>query len=208
MEARWNELELVSAAASGAPEAREKLVDLWLPLVLGWCARLGGPRVDPEDAAHDTLVIMLDRLPSLREPRCFPAWIFGITRRVLARHRRQAWVRRWVPGLVPEAADPEATPYVFARLSETSRRVQEALEQVPADQREVLVLCDLEERTDLEVAELLGVPLGTVKSRLRLARARLRRIAEQTSLAADAARVVRGGVGEGAGEGAGEGGRP
>jgi RNA polymerase sigma-70 factor (ECF subfamily) len=193
MEARWQDPDLVAAAMRGEREARERLVDLWLPLVLGWCARLGGPRVDPEDAAHDTLIIILDRLPGLREPRCFPAWAFGVTRRVLARHRRQAWVRRWVPGLAPESADPEATPYHRVRLSETSRRVQEALEQLPAEQREVLVLCDLEERTDLEVSDLLEIPLGTVKSRLRLGRARFRHIAEETSLASLAPEAAGGG---------------
>ena len=48
------------------------------------------------------------------------------------------------------------------------------LEGMTENQREVLVLCDVEERTDEEVAALLGVPSGTVKSRLRLARASFR----------------------------------
>ena len=173
---------LVQAAARAEPGARDQLVDAWLPVVLGWCARLGGPKVDAEDAAHDVLIVMLDRLHSLRDPASFSSWLFGITRRVLAKHRRQAWVKRWVPGFVPDAADPHASPYQQAQLSETSRRVQQALEQLPAAQREVLVLCDLEERTDLEVSELLEIPLGTVKSRLRLARHKFRIIAEQNAL--------------------------
>ncbi len=184
MEASPYEPALVEAAARGEPGARDKLVDHWLPVVLGWCARLGGPKVDPEDAAHDALIVMLDRLHSLRDPGCFSSWLFGITRRVLAKHRRQAWVKRWVPGLIPEAVDSEASPFHCYWLSETSRRVQQALEQLPPAQREVLVLCDLEERTDLEVAELLDIPLGTVKSRLRLARRKFRIIAEQNSLVA------------------------
>jgi RNA polymerase sigma-70 factor (ECF subfamily) len=173
---------LVEAAARGEPGARDELVDTWLPVVLGWCARLGGPKVDSEDAAHDVLIVMLDRLDSLRDPGSFSSWLFGITRRVLAKHRRQAWVRRWVPGFVPDPADPAASPFHRTRLSETSRRVQQVLEELPPAQREVLVLCDLEERTDLEVSELLGVPLGTVKSRLRLARMKFRTIAEQNAL--------------------------
>jgi RNA polymerase sigma-70 factor (ECF subfamily) len=174
--------DLVLAAVREDPGARDRLVDAWLPVVLGWCARLGGAKVDAEDAAHDVLIVMLDRLPSLREPQAFHSWLFGITRRVLAKHRRQAWVKRWVPGFVPDSPDPNASPHRQAHLSEISRRVQEVLEQLPAAQREVLVLCDLEERTDLEVAELLGVPLGTVKSRLRLARQKFRIFAEQSSL--------------------------
>ncbi len=184
---------LVEAAARGEAGARDELVDAWLPVVLGWCSRLGGPKVDPEDAAHDVLIIMLDRLHSLRDASAFSSWLFGITRRVLAKHRRQAWVKRWVPGLLPENADPEATPFHRYRLSETSRRVQQALEQLPPAQREVLVLCDLEERTDLEVSELLGIPLGTVKSRLRLGRRKFRVIAEQNKLVA----LTMGTAGEG-----------
>ncbi len=182
MEASQSDSTLVLSAARGEPGARDQLVDIWLPVVLGWCARLGGPKVDSEDAAHDVLIVMLDRLDSLREPDSFSSWLFGITRRVLAKHRRQAWVKRWVPGFVPEPVDPAASPFHQTRLSETSRRVQQALEQLPPAQREVLVLCDLEERTDLEVAELLGIPLGTVKSRLRLARGKFRIIAEQNAL--------------------------
>lgn len=183
MEAFTCESTLVQAAARGESGARDQLVDACLPAVLGWCARLGGPKVDPEDAAHDVLIVMLGRLDSLRDAGMFTSWLFGITRRVLAKHRRQAWVKRWVPGFLPEAVDPGASPYQRTHLSETSRRVQVALELLPPAQREVLVLCDLEERTDLEVSELLGIPLGTVKSRLRLARNKFRTIAEQSSLA-------------------------
>ncbi len=183
MEASRHDPNLVLAASRGEPGARDQLVDIWLPVVLGWCSRLGGPKVDAEDAAHDVLIVMLGRLDSLRDPGSFSSWLFGITRRVLAKHRRQAWVKRWVPGFVPEAVDTGASPYQQTQLSETSRRVQQALEQLPPAQREVLVLCDLEERTDLEVSELLGIPLGTVKSRLRLARKKFRIIAEQNALA-------------------------
>ena len=182
MEALVSDPALVLSAAKGDSSARDQLVDAALPAVLGWCARLGGPKVDPEDAAHDVLIVMLDRLDSLRDPNSFSSWLFGITRRVLAKHRRHAWVKRWVPGFVPDPADPDASPFHQTRLSETSRRVQQALDQLPPAQREVLVLCDLEERTDLEVSELLGIPLGTVKSRLRLARKKFRIIAEQNAL--------------------------
>ena len=56
------------------------------------------------------------------------------------------------------------------------------LEKLPANQREALVLCVVEERSASEVAELLGVPTGTVKSRLRLARERFRTLAEKRGL--------------------------
>lgn len=173
----------VEDAQQGHPGARDRLVDAALPLVLGWCSRLGGPKVDPEDAAHDTLMTALARLPSLQDTVRFQPWLFGITRRTLAAHRRKAWVRRWVPGAaVFEAADEGPGPERHRELSEVGEQVQSVLERLPPAQREILVLCIVEERSATDVAELLSLPPGTVKSRLRLARERFRRLAEQRGL--------------------------
>ncbi len=177
-----HEPDLVRAASAGDHSARDQLIDRWLPEVLRWCLRLGGPRVDAEDAAHDVFVVVLRRIPSVQEPERFPSWLFGITRRVLARHRRQAWIRRWVPGLRPDAIHGGPGPALQAECSETTRIVHEILERIPPEQREVLVLCDLEERTDTEVAGLLDLPAGTVKSRLRLGRRKFRVLADEMSL--------------------------
>lgn len=154
-------------------------LDAAVPTVLGWCRRLGGPKVDPDDAAQDVLLTAWKRLDTLREAEAFDSWLYGITRRVLAAHRRRAWVRRWTTGTLPDPIDPGRSPREEAELSEVSREVQRILEQLPPEQREVLVLSDVEERTDSEVAELLHIPSGTVKSRLRLARGRFRRLADR-----------------------------
>jgi len=175
--------ELVERAIRDEPGARDRLLEASLPAVLTWTTRLGGPKVDPEDAAHDALMIVWTKLDALRSPQRYSAWLYGIVRRVLAAHRRRAWVKRWVPGVDPElASERSATPAAEAESSELIRGVQEALEKLPPKQREVLVLCELEERTDVEVAEMLGVPLGTVKSRLRLARARFAQAASRLKL--------------------------
>ena len=165
-----------------SPEGVDDLqarLDAAVPTVIGWCRRLGGPKVDADDAAQDVLLTAWKRLDSLRAAEAFDAWLYGITRRVLAAHRRRAWVRRWTPGATPDAIDPGRSPREEAELSEISREVQRILEQLPPEQREVLVLSDVEERSDSEVAALLHIPTGTVKSRLRLARGRFRRLADR-----------------------------
>lgn len=173
----------VEDAQQGHDAARDRLVDAALPLVLGWCTRLGGPKIDPEDAAHDALMTALARLPSLEDTERFQPWLFGITRRTLAAHRRKAWVRRWLPGAtVFDAADPAPGPDQRRELSEVGGQVQAVLERLPAAQREILVLCIVEERSATEASEMLGIPAGTVKSRLRLGRERFRRLAEQRGL--------------------------
>ncbi len=176
---------LLDEVIRGDLRARDELCRDWLPIVLRWCARLGGPRVDSEDAAHDAFMVLLGTLDRLEHPDRFPSWVYGITRRVLAKHRRRAWVRRWVPGPVPEVTDSARAPDSAYELSDSARRVQRALMTLPEAQREVLILSDVEERSGPEVAELLQIPVGTVASRLRLARAKFERAAEAESLAPD-----------------------
>jgi RNA polymerase sigma-70 factor (ECF subfamily) len=169
---------LVDAVVRGDSRAREELVATWGPAVLRWCARLGGPRVDEDDAAHDVFEHVLERLHTLRDPAAFPAWLYQITRRVVSDHRRRAWVRRWVGDLLFEPAVPPRVD-----RDDDTRLVRELLDALPADLREVLVLCELEERDAPEVAALVGVPLGTVKSRLRRARERFAAEARARGLA-------------------------
>ena len=165
---------LVRQAQQEAPGALDRLCDVWLPVVLGWTTRLGGPRIDPEDAAHDVFLVVFRRIGDVERVEAFKSWLFGITRRVIAAHRRRAWLCRWLPGAVPEVASGAADPGRRAEQTQTADQVWSALLALPDHHREVLVLCDLEERADSEVAELLQVPKGTVKSRLRRARLALR----------------------------------
>ena len=171
---------LLQTALSGDAEAGERLLVAWLPEVLGWCTRLGGPRVDPSDAAQDVGIVLWTQFHGIRDPACFPAWVFQVTRRVLASHRRRAWIRHWV------GAEPDRTA-AAAASEETglSQRVQATLERIPWRQREVLVLVYAEGRTVTESASLLGVSPNTVKSRLRLGRLAFRKAAEATGLDPD-----------------------
>ncbi|MEQ1506660.1 MAG: RNA polymerase sigma factor [Myxococcota bacterium] len=157
----------IAADTRPRPITYAALVDAWSAPVLRWCARLGGPRIDAEDAAQDVFLRVLRNLATLRDPQTLPAWLFAITRRVVIDHRRRAWLRRWVPGVVPDVADPRRTDD-----GDLARVVHTVLDGLPNDLREILVLCDLEERTAEEVSGLVGVPIGTVRSRLRRARER------------------------------------
>ena len=178
-----NPKPILLAARAGRAGAAEELLRAWAPVVLGWCNRLGGPKVNPEDAAQDVLMKVLTHLHTIRQPERFAGWLFQVTRSVVRQHRRAAWVRGWVPGLQVEMVDEGSDPLAWCAEEQTARRVQSALERLPDAQREVVVLCDLEERPAVEVAALLGIPAGTVKSRLRLGRERFRRAAQHLGLA-------------------------
>lgn len=176
-------LERLERAAAGHVRAQNELFDAWLPVVLGWCLRLGGPKVDPEDAAHDIFIVVLRRLDSLEKPERFAGWLFGITRRVLRKHRTRAWVRRWGgTELSPEVRDDRSDPSAAFEASDAARRVREVLAGISERPREVLILCDLEGRTAPEVSELLGIPIGTVASRLRTGRKKFEALARKQNL--------------------------
>jgi RNA polymerase sigma-70 factor (ECF subfamily) len=173
----------LASALRGDAAAWDPLLTVWGPVVLRWCARLGGPRIDAEDAAHDVFERAYTNAHTIRDPRAFPGWLFATTRRVIIDHRRRAWLRRWVPGLVPDVPDPGAEGQ--AESDDLATAVRDALDAMPAELREVIVLCELEERSGAEVAELLGLPLGTLKSRLRRARERFEGEARRRGLAPD-----------------------
>lgn len=152
----------MTAARSLRPLDRDEVFARLVPVVTRWCTRLGAGRIDAEAAAGDVLEIILRRWDTFDPSRPAEAWAWGITVRVVQRHRRLAWWRRWVPGEVERVSrGPGGT-------------VLAVLDRLDDETRAVLVLMDLEERTGPEVAALLGIPEGTVRSRLRSARAAFR----------------------------------
>jgi len=158
--------------------------------VLGWCIRLGGPHIDAEDAAQEVFEVALKRYDGFRGDSAVSTWLYGITRRVLANKRRRAAFRRFF-GMdqIAEPVSPLRTDDEVIRLRRR-RAVQHALERLRDDHREVIVLCDLEGRTAPEVAAMLGIPVGTVYSRVHAARRALREAVEAEGIGVDGDNVV------------------
>jgi RNA polymerase sigma-70 factor (ECF subfamily) len=130
---------------------------------------------DAEDVVHDACVRAMRFFTSLREdnPR---AWLFAIVRNTwYSRVTRRAAVTE--PASFDRAGDEPADealdPEERLLQHHTVVRVRTALEQLPVDFREVLVLRELEGLSYKEVAAVIGVPMGTVMSRLARARERL-----------------------------------
>jgi len=124
-------------------------------------------RPDAEDVAQEALVRAYRGLRSLREPRALMAWIVRTAFRLALDERRRQQRRRQVV----ELAGPAAAPTPADELQRA--RLLAALDALPEKLRLALALSAVEGHDVREVAALLGVPEGTVKSRLHLARRRL-----------------------------------
>lgn len=161
----------VQALKRGDRGAQGQFYEVYARLVLDRVRRLGGPSLDAEDVAHEVFIIAFRKLDTFREGGSLGAWLFGITRRVVANARRKAAIRRMV-GLeqIAEPSDPgmRADEEVATRWRRAM--VLRALDRVKPVHREVIVLVDFEDRTTAEAAEILEVSVGTVYSRLHYGR--------------------------------------
>ncbi len=136
--------------------------------------RFGVAERELEDAAHDVFVVVHRKLGEFDARRSARAWLSGIAWRVAADTRRRAHHRREQldarAGVDRRDRLPAPDEVVAAR--EARLLVEQALATIDLDQRAVLMLCDIDGASGPEAAEALGVPLNTVYSRLRTARAR------------------------------------
>ncbi len=150
--------------------ALEALCRQWMPTVLQWCRRLGGAGLDAEGAAQEVFIVLLDRLESLDGPHVVGSWLFSTTRRVLAQHRRRAWVQRWLPGVSIDHVAGGGNPERRSSARSDLDQVQLIVSKLPPRLAEVWVLVQIEQRTVPEIVALTGIPEGTLRTRLRRAR--------------------------------------
>jgi RNA polymerase sigma-70 factor, ECF subfamily len=136
-------------------------------------------REEAEDLVQETYAKALRGFGSFQPGTNFRAWIFRILRNTFLTSRTGLAATRTVPLETEDdqeqsVAVSRETPESILLEQASHERVQVALEAVPVIYREVLLLCDVEEMSYQEIAETLGVPIGTVMSRLYRARKALR----------------------------------
>lgn len=133
--------------------------------------RLGVRAADLDDKAHDVFVAVYQHRSEYDPGRPLRPWLFGFAYRMASDYGRSAWRRRAV---YDDTVEPPAeTPDVAQRLDDERNWdvVLAALDTLDLDRRAVFVLSDIDAVASTEVAATLKIPLGTVYSRLRLARA-------------------------------------
>jgi RNA polymerase sigma-70 factor, ECF subfamily len=159
----------------------ESFDELALPLfdrLFNFARWLTQDRVEAEDLVQETFAKALKGFPSFQQGTNFRAWIYRILRNTFLTSRTGLQATATVPldvegdeeGLPATTNTPESI--LLERLDH--QRVQQALDDLPLHFREVLLLCEVEEMSYQEIASALGIPVGTVMSRLSRARRALR----------------------------------
>jgi RNA polymerase sigma-70 factor, ECF subfamily len=177
---------LVARVADGDTDALRQLYERHGGIVFGLAYRLVGDRQGAEECTQDVFVALWRGAASYDPARSrVSTWLYAITRnRSLDLIRRRA-VRPVELMDSPPSRDQSPDASEIAAASERAERVSAALAELPEPQLEVLKLAYFEGLSHSEIAERLGIPVGTVKSRVRLALERLRALAPKFALEAE-----------------------
>jgi len=131
---------------------------------------MGVPEGDLDDVLQEVLLVVHRRLDSYEPSARVSTWLYGICRNLARRHRARARFRRERLREQPPDTVAVGTPEDAVSLRERQRLLDAVLDRMSLDKRVVFVLYEIEERSCEDIAQITGVPVGTVHSRLHAAR--------------------------------------
>ena len=169
----------IARARSGDASAFEELVEARVGAMTRTAMAILGREDEARDAVQDTLVTAWRELAALRDPGSFDAWLTRILVNRCRRGLRRIGLRRVreIPVQVLGEADAPRSDDLSASV-DGRRALERAFERLSVEERTLLVLHHLDGRSVASIAEVLGVPVGTAKSRLFAARRSLDRALE------------------------------
>lgn len=170
---------LVSAALGGRPDAFGTLVERYDRAVYHLAFRTLRDREEARDATQEAFFKAYRSLKTFKPGAKFSTWVFAIAYHACC--DRLARRKRYSGEELPERADPAAGPEQQAVAGDEARRLRAAIEALPQKYRTVITLYHLQGRQYDEIADVLGIPMGTVKTHLFRAKEQLRRLLAQTA---------------------------
>lgn len=171
-----DEASLIAAAQDGDKRALDRLLRLYEPQVHALCRRITGNETDAHDAAQDALIAVVRGLPRFDGRSRFSTWLYRVATNACLdelrrRHRRPVVGLPELGGVAVELVDPRQEAVADQVVGRSF--VDEVLADLPDAYRAALVLRELGQFGYAEIAEILGVPTGTVRSRIARGRAHL-----------------------------------
>ena len=172
---------------STAQTSADQFEQLAMPLfdsLYNFAHWLTGTREEAEELVQETYLKALKGFSGFEQGTNFRAWIFRILRNAFLTSRTGLKAMPTVPFDVADeetvtAAVSEETPESLLLRRASQDAIQAALEQLPVIFREVVLLCDVEDMSYEEISQTVGVPIGTVMSRLHRARRALRQLLQE-----------------------------
>jgi len=173
---------LLERMAARQTEALGQFYDRYSGPVFSLAVRILSDRREAEEVTQDVFLAAWNRAADYRATRALPlTWLTAITRNKCIDRLRKSGRRLPSPPSQEEddrtpVLDPDraANPFLMAALQDLSRQIQDCLGRLPGQQRQAVELAYFEGSTHVEIAERLAEPMGTIKSRLRLALDKLR----------------------------------
>jgi RNA polymerase sigma-70 factor (ECF subfamily) len=197
-EARVEEAQIVAQivrrCASGDAVAWEEIVQRFHRRIYNICYRFAGSADDAQDLTQEVFIKVYRTVSSFDgEKASFNTWVTTVTRNLLVDHFRKTRNDRATdsldatqgadedgPALVDRLAGNSESPQTHVESRERREMVHQALQQISPDLREAVILRDLQDMDYREIAQVLKVPEGTVKSRINRGRAELARLLQRT----------------------------
>jgi RNA polymerase sigma-70 factor (ECF subfamily) len=170
-----DDTQLIESALAGNSAAFGDLVRKYQDRLYNTMVHLTGSAEDAKDVVQDAFVKAYVKLESFQRSSAFYTWLYRIAfNTAMSRQRRRRETRSIEEDCGHEPADPGSAPADRLEQEELAGQVQRALAALSEEHRTVLVLRDIDGCEYEAVAEILGIPLGTVRSRLHRARMQLR----------------------------------
>lgn len=172
------EQDLLAAARSGDRTALDSLLRAHLPRIHAVCARMCADRGDADDAAQNALLSIARGLDRFDGRSSLSTWVYRVTTNAcldeLRRRRRRP--EPVDPAVLPAGHEPpsvQQSPETYVIAAETRRELMRTLAELPEDFRVAVVLRDVADLDYAAIAEITGVAIGTVRSRIARGRGRL-----------------------------------
>ena len=174
------DLDLVARLRRGDRMAISEAYSAHHAPVRAFARRLIGDDAAAEDVVHDTFIALTRAIAGFRGTSSLRSFVIGVAANRARRHVRSVARRRRAMARLAETtaarADHAVGPDLVSQRRRLAERLAAALDELAHDQRVAFVLCEVEQRTAVEVAVILAVPEGTVRSRVFHARRRLREL--------------------------------
>lgn len=174
------ESQLIKRARNGDISAFEELIAEYEKKIYNYCFRMTNNREDAEDLAQEVFIKVYRGLKSFKGDSQFSTWIYRIAYNTCVDKFRRKKVR--VLSMTPaneeekelDLPDGEPLPEEKVLQAEKKKLIQECIESLKPEYKTVIILRDIQDHTYESIADILGIPLGTVKSHISRARAALR----------------------------------